>query len=96
MPPTRVFLEFREIQSLTKTKKIGVYSVTWGNYLGEIKWYVPWRRYCFYPGVNTLFDVNSLQIVQDKIAELMSMRERRTNENSSSMGKPKFTATFDN
>jgi hypothetical protein len=24
--------------------------------LGEVAWYAPWRKYCFFPNENTLFD----------------------------------------
>lgn len=76
MPPTLLRLEFREVQSHAKTRKVTVHSITWGSYLGEIRWYSPWRRYVFYPGANTLFDTNCMTMIQNKIIELMSVRER--------------------
>ena len=31
-----------------------------GTALGTISWHAPWRRYCFTPAVNTLFDAECL------------------------------------
>jgi len=40
------------------------------NYLGEIKWYPPWRAYCFYPGYETVFDTGCLGKIYDWVVEL--------------------------
>ena len=29
--------------------------------LGEVKWYAPWRRYCFFPSGSVLFDASCLR-----------------------------------
>lgn len=33
---------------------VGRSGVQW---LGVIKWYAPWRKYCFFPANDTLFDI---------------------------------------
>ena len=71
-----VFVSDRKI----KTKKYQIFNIAWDNYLGEIKWYAPWRKYCFYPGDSTVFDSKCLQDIQDKIDELMAER-LKANEN---------------
>lgn len=43
--------------------------------LGEVKWYAPWRRYCFYPDRETLFDRNCLCEVVEFIDEQMKARK---------------------
>lgn len=36
--------------------------------LGCVKWYSPWRRYCFYPENNLLFDASCLWDIADFIS----------------------------
>jgi hypothetical protein len=31
-----------------------------GTRLGQVKWYSPWRRYCFYPAEDVLLDASCL------------------------------------
>lgn len=38
-----------------KTKIFTVMSSS-GDYLGTIKWFGRWRKYCFFPGRDTIFD----------------------------------------
>jgi len=39
------------------------------DHLGNIQWHAPWRRYCFYPTANTIFDNNCLREIADFCAE---------------------------
>lgn len=43
-----------------------------GVALGGIKWYAPWRRYCFFPTEDKLFDAGCLETITSKINELMN------------------------
>jgi hypothetical protein len=36
-----------------------------GNELGEVKWFPAWRRFCFYPAVDTAFDQACLREIAD-------------------------------
>jgi len=36
-----------------------------GGSLGEIRWYAPWRKYCFYPQSETVFDKGCLRDIAD-------------------------------
>jgi hypothetical protein len=40
------------------TKTWNVVSVT--THLGKVSWYAPWRKYCFTPEGNTVFDAMCL------------------------------------
>lgn len=75
MPPTKTFIEFKDVSSLyrRKTKVIEIYSM-WGSQIGEIKWYTPWRKYCFFPGDSTIFDAGCMDIILAKITELMDKK----------------------
>ena len=39
-------------------------------FLGEIKWYGPWRQYCFEPRQNTIFNKTCLQDIVDVLQTL--------------------------
>lgn len=43
------FVEMIEPASKRKTKVWFVEAQSSGEILGEIRWYAPWRQYCFYP-----------------------------------------------
>lgn len=43
--------------------------------LGQIHWYAPWRRYCFFPYGNTLFDASCLREITTQIEALMEARK---------------------
>ena len=44
-------------------------------FLGDIKWNGAWRKYCFYPASETLWDTQCLQCVVDFIDALMEARK---------------------
>jgi hypothetical protein len=56
------YLEFTEGRPSDsgKTKQWQVDHVDGDNNLGYISWYAPWRRYCFYPNDDRLFDAACL------------------------------------
>jgi len=58
-----------------KTPVFEVQPVTDSARLGAVKWYAPWRRYCFYPAPDTIFDAGCLDELAAFIAE--RMRERK-------------------
>lgn len=69
-----------DILSAISGKKTSSWSVntTGGTRLGVIQWFSPWRRYCFYPAPDTIYDTNCL----DKIAsfcmtETTKQKERK-------------------
>jgi len=46
------------------------------NYLlGWIKWYGAWRRYCFFPLVDSVFSADCLADIQETIGALMAERK---------------------
>jgi hypothetical protein len=46
------------------------------NNLGEVKWYAPWRRYCFFPNQCTLYDASCLQEIVSHLDDLMKQRKK--------------------
>ena len=53
-----------------------VESVHTGVHLGSIKWYVPWRRYAFYPDAGSLYDATCLTEISKFLNEQMELRKR--------------------
>lgn len=43
--------------------------------LGFIKWHGAWRKYCFFPESETIFDVSCMEEIMQKIRELMAARK---------------------
>lgn len=68
------FLTFtEEPNSERKTKRWCVISTNGSIKLGHIMWYTSWRRYCFYPFQDTVFDTVCLKevvaFIEEKMAE---------------------------
>lgn len=57
-----------------KTDTVKIYSKSGENVLGEIRWYGPWRQYCLYPAMETIWNTGCLADVQDVIHEMMAER----------------------
>lgn len=47
-----------------------------GSHLGWIKWYSPWRKYSFFPGVETLYEPICLRDIANFIDEQMVARKK--------------------
>ena len=68
------FLTFTEMQPKAKTKVFAVKNKVFGDVLGHVKWYAPWRKYCFYVDSDLVFDADCLADIQDFIKTLMEER----------------------
>lgn len=68
-------LKFDEIKDTGKTKVWEIENRHHGTTIGIIKWNGGWRKYCFYPYEDTMYDKKCL----NRIAEFMDeqMEERR-------------------
>lgn len=71
------YLEFLRADPLTarKTSIVYVISKSSGDELGLIKWYGPWRQFCFWPALDTIFNVGCLEEIQTVIKLLMDERK---------------------
>lgn len=47
------------------THKWVVHSVMSDDYLGQVEWFSPWRRYVFGPASATLYDAKCLRAIAD-------------------------------
>jgi len=50
------WIEFIRTTPNKKTEVWEIYTRGLDTYLGIIKWYAPWRRYCFFPVRETVFE----------------------------------------
>lgn len=73
------FIKFVLKQKKPKTAIYGVVNKKTNIELGEIKWYGAWRKYCFFPDGNTVFDTICLAQINDFIEDLM-YRKREKDE----------------
>lgn len=46
-----------------------------GGVLGLVKWYSPWRQYCFYPNALTTFSTGCLEDLKDFLAHCKGIRQ---------------------
>lgn len=58
-------------ESKPKTGIWLLYSNSQGEGLGFIKWYAPWRQYCFFPMKETIWSKGCLIEINDYIDQLM-------------------------
>ncbi len=45
--------------------------------LGEIKWYGPWRQYCFFPVIGTIFNPGCMDHISEFIRAEMERRKKK-------------------
>jgi len=70
------YLCFEELEPKPKTKQFAVKNKTSDFILGYVKWYGPWRKYCFFTDLSEIvFDVGCLTEICDFINKLMAERK---------------------
>ena len=65
--------EFIYFVLIEQKPKTGVYECRNNSsniVLGIVKWYGPWRQYCFFPSGDTIFNVSCLDDIKDFIHKL--------------------------
>ena len=67
------YLVFEVYDTTGKTYKYKVWNKN--NVLGVVKWFAPFRKYCFYPHFQTVFDASCLADIQDFLNQLMQERK---------------------
>lgn len=72
------FITFHEIIFTDKKTKAWEVRSLASSTLGLIKWYTPWRRYAFFPGMDTIFDAACLKDIIVFITFRMEERVKET------------------
>ena len=71
------YMEFDKVGDTGKTEIWNIISKSSEFILGQIKWYGPWRQYCFFPSPNSVFNNGCMDDIKKFISELMSARRYR-------------------
>ena len=71
------YIEFDMVGDTGKTEIWNIISKSNNFILGQIRWYGPWRQYCFYPTPHTVFNPTCMEDISKQIKELMVKRRRR-------------------
>jgi len=45
------------------------------SWIGTVRWYGPWRQYCFFPEMNTVFSVGCMKDVANFVEAAMAARK---------------------
>ena len=73
------WIDFVEVECLERPRKTKVFKVKTkegDSVLGTIKWFGRWRKYSFYPHMDTIFEQTCLRDIAQFIDELMLKRKR--------------------
>lgn len=73
-PKTEVFDVY------TKSKEIISGVNEHATFLGDVRWYAPWRQYCFLPEDDCVFSKGCMADINDFITKLMDMRKTKQTE----------------
>ena len=71
------YIEFDLVGDTGKTEIWNILSKSSGFILGQIKWYGPWRQYCFFPSPNSVFNPACMDDINKFIKELMAKRRKK-------------------
>jgi hypothetical protein len=69
------YLKFMEIPTAGKTQSWNVCNKQHGDKLGIIKWYGPWRQYCYFPTIQAVYSTGCLQDINNFIKVEMQKRK---------------------
>ena len=64
------YLYFIVKEHKPKTNVVAVVNIKSQEEIGEIRWYSPWRQYCFFPYGNTIWNTGCLNDINDMISNL--------------------------
>jgi hypothetical protein len=73
---TKQYITFKKTDELPKTSVWKVVNVSKRTWLGEIRWYGPWRQYCFFPDMETLFSRGCMAQINQFIMKQMEKRKK--------------------
>lgn len=78
--PSQYLSFWRDNHYQGRTVRIVVTSKRHLAILGEIKWFGRWRQYAFFPEIETVWNPECLDDVNECIARLTQERKNKTNE----------------
>lgn len=69
------YINFRILSEGKKTNVYTCYNNRSVAALGTVKWYGPWRQYCFYPDAEMVFNKGCLNDISNFMEALMLERK---------------------
>jgi hypothetical protein len=69
------YINFVEWTTKKKTSEWVCYNNNHDYTLGFVRWYPPWRQYCFFPSYDMLFNKSCMLDIIDFINQLMEERK---------------------
>lgn len=70
------YMYVEKYEEKPKTSVYHVYSVSDDVFLGEVKWWGPWRQYCFFPEEATIYSVGCMEDIVKFVKVLMEERKK--------------------
>ena len=64
------FIHFEVLEEKPKTKVWGCFNNSTSSLLGHVKWYAPWRQYCYFPATIAMYSAGCLDDINDFIGLL--------------------------
>ena len=58
-----------------RTREYRVVNVRSGDVIGAIRWYAPWRQFCFFPTADTVWSAGCLADLQDALRKADARRK---------------------
>jgi len=71
------YINFQWVKRNPKTDVYEVYTKKEHDYLGQVKWYFPWRQYSFFPGTYLVFEKTCLRDIANFLEKLMMERNEK-------------------
>lgn len=70
------FIHFSQLGSTGKTTMWACYNNRSDGNLGTVRWYGPWRQYCFLPAPDCVFSSGCLKDIDTFVDQLMAARRK--------------------
>jgi len=75
IPVSYKYINFVLQEKKVKTQVWRCENTSSGDELGIVKWYGPWRRYCYFPSGPAVYSAGCLKDITHFIEQLMAARE---------------------
>lgn len=86
-PRDYIVLELAERKPATQVWN--VVSIHHGDVLGVIKWFAPWRQYCFFPSPETIWNEGCIRDIQFYLSAVKEFRKMDLKNRASEQSEQK-------
>lgn len=73
-----IYFEDCAVPDVRKTRIVNVINRSSKAVLGQIKWYGPWRQYCYFPSLHTIYNVDCQNRISAEMAAMTKAHRART------------------